>query len=99
MHAATQSFVRDEATLHLRTCWLLSVTVPGPMKRLFLVLGTVSGLSSKARSHYDGCMVPHISAPDIGQGRELPPDPAKVALPAVPAVRNASDLRVLWMQC
>eukprot|EP00439_Symbiodinium_sp_Y106_P071511 s663_g12.t2 len=41
----------------------------GPMKRLFLVLGTVSGLSSK--------------------GRELPPDPAKVALPAVPAVRNA----------
>ncbi|CAE7694744.1 SPAC6G9.14 [Symbiodinium sp. CCMP2592] len=44
------------------------------MKRLFLVLGTVSGLSSK--------------------GRELPPDPAKVALPAVPAVRNASDLRM-----
>ncbi|CAE7660419.1 SPAC6G9.14 [Symbiodinium pilosum] len=39
------------------------------MKRLFLVLGTASGLSSK--------------------GRELPPDPAKVALPAVPGVRNA----------
>ncbi|CAE7398310.1 SPAC6G9.14 [Symbiodinium natans] len=39
------------------------------MKSIFLVLGTVSGLSSK--------------------GWEFPPDPAKVALPAVPAVRNA----------
>ena len=73
--------------------------MPGPMKRLFLVLGTVSGLSSKARSQHDDFLVPHASAPDVGQGRELPPDPAKVALPAVPAVRNASDLRALWTEC